>query len=81
LDDITLASLQIAYARRKRFEARLQALQIVSVLGDAMAGTTGETTAARPGEQRYGVSASGRRYERTSANGLMAAMGARWAGS
>jgi hypothetical protein len=56
---IGLEELKLAYIRRKRWEARMLAVEIVSALGQAL------------GSVQRGQG------QRTSADGLLAAMGAR----
>lgn len=63
LGGLGLEELKLAYLRRKRWEARLLACEIVNALGEAMGGKGAER------------SASGQRYRKTSADGLRAAMG------
>jgi len=38
IDDITLYNLQVAYMRRSKWLARLQAVEIVNALGEALGG-------------------------------------------
>lgn len=38
MDDTAQAELVLAYVRRKKWEARLQAIAVVNALGEAMAG-------------------------------------------
>ena len=52
MDDLTLAELVGAYARRKRWEARLLAIEVVKALGEVM--NPGSTAA---GSQEKGISA------------------------
>ena len=56
--------------RRQYWLARLQAMTLLKVLGEFL-GDEGDGAGAVRG-------ASGRVYRETSADGLMAAMGARW---
>jgi hypothetical protein len=64
LGDVTRAALQAAYVRRKRYEARLIALEIWSVLGEALEG----------GNERVGT--SGARYREMEPEALIEMIGA-----
>lgn len=64
IDSTLLASLQVAYLRRKRWEARLQASEVVRALGQGLTEGTSSTASAR--------------YEHVSPEALMAKMGAQW---
>lgn len=74
LDPVDLALLQGAYIRRKRFEARLIALEVMSALGSSLGG---QPAGAHHHQARRGVSASGRPIALMSAEGLLAKMGAK----
>ena len=64
LGGLGLAELKLSYLRRKKWEARLLAVEITKAF-------FGEVDS--PGE--VGRSSSGQRYRKTSADGLRAAMG------
>jgi len=66
-DDVTLTSLQAAYIRRKRWEARLQAVEVWNVLGQVMGNESEPAPCA--------ISTCGRRYQRVSSDALLTKMG------
>jgi hypothetical protein len=62
LDDTVLIELQHAYIRRKRFEARLQAYQTVSLLVEAIGGSS-----SRPRVNKHSVVSLGQFMNRIGA--------------
>jgi hypothetical protein len=59
--------LELAYVRRQRWLAKLQAAEIVNALGRSLSGDSAKTS-TKPAK----------RYTETSLDGLMSAMGTRW---
>ena len=62
--------MAIAYQRRKRWEAELLAIEIANKIGILLGGEGGGSQAVQ--------GASGKVYQRTTPEGLMGAMGAKW---
>jgi len=68
LEPVLLASLQMAYLRRKRWEARLQAIEVVRALGQGLTPEDGDLRGTL----------SGTRHRVVSSEQLMITMGAKW---
>jgi hypothetical protein len=64
-----LADLQRAYIRRKQWEARLQAAELLKVLSQALSGDDKTMDVPR-------ISSTGRMYHHVSSDALLSQMGA-----
>ncbi len=68
LDPISLAALQVAYTRRKQWEARLLAGEVVRALGMAMGGEGG-------GDGGTVIGQSGRQYQQVAPEAIIKTIG------